>query len=104
MKKSELFALVLSIVSDVTEIPVESILSKSHKEDVVEARMLTLHFCRKSGLTPSSISELSGINYRCVNKFISKSNMLISNASGYPNNQLRFYCQTIESKLGLNAD
>ncbi len=104
MKKSELFALVLSTVSNVTEVSEEDILSKSHKEDLVEARMLVLYFCRKNGLTPAVISNLSGINYRCVNKFISKANMLISNNSRYPNNQIRFYCQSIESKLGAIGD
>ena len=47
MRKSELFALILSIVSDITEISKEDIMSKCHKEDVVEARLLVIYFCRK---------------------------------------------------------
>lgn len=100
MKKSELFALILSIVSDVTEISENDILSKSFKEDIVEARMLLIHFCYKEGLLPAKIAELSGFSHRCINKYISKANMVIPNGDEYINNQLKFYCETVVSKLG----
>lgn len=83
MKKSELFALILSIISDVTEISENDILSKSFKEDIVEARMLLIYFCHKEGLLPAKIAELSGLSHRCINKHISKANLLIPNGGGY---------------------
>lgn len=99
MRKSELFALILSIVSDITEISKEDIMSKCHKEDVVEARLLVIYFCRKEGLLPSRIAQLMGMSHRNVNRSLSAVNVLISN-SGYLNNQLKFYCETIKLRLG----
>lgn len=100
MRKSELFALILSIVSDVTEMPSESILSRSHREDVVEARMLLIYFCRKMGLLPSKIAELSGISTRNVNRLISKANVLIDSNSMRSSGQLEFYVSSVMTKLG----
>lgn len=82
MRKSELFALILSIVSDITEISKEDIMSKSHKEDVVEARLLVIYFCRKEGLLPSRIAQLMGMSHRNVNRSLSAVNVLISNGGG----------------------
>lgn len=95
-----MFALILSIVSDITEISKEDIMSKSHKEDVVEARLLVIYFCRKEGLLPSRIAQLMGMSHRNVNRSLSAVNVLISNGGGYLNNQLKFYCETIKLRLG----
>ena len=100
MKKSELFALILSIVSEVTEIPECDILSKSIKEDIVEARMLLIYFCHKEGLLPARIAELSNLSHRCINKYISKANVLISNGGGMLIISLNF----IAKQLRLNLE
>ena len=100
MKKSELFALILSIVSDVTEITAQEILSKSIAEEIVEARMLLIHFCFREGLMPSKIASLSGFSHRCINKYISKANSLISNGGGI----LIINLNSIAKRLRLNLE
>ena len=57
MKKSELFAEALRIVSEITEIEVDDILSGCRREEVVEARVLLMHVLSKADFTPTCIAQ-----------------------------------------------
>lgn len=70
MKKRELFDKILAIVEEETEISREEILSKSKKEEVVDARALLVFVLHSLGFYPIQISLLSGICQRCINPYI----------------------------------
>ena len=55
--KSELFAKILSSVSQVTELSEEQILSKTKTDDLVAARSLFVHYCVRLGLPSISIAD-----------------------------------------------
>lgn len=99
MKKSEVFARVLAAVSAITEIPSEDILSKSHREDVTDARMLLVYFCHEEGLYPIQIADLVGLSARQVNRLISagNTNALSCNRAS---SQRDVYAHELASKLG----
>ena len=61
MKKSEIFAKVVEIVSDCTEVSVEWIMSDRRQEDVVMARCLVIYYGRWFGLTVKHLQEY--LNY-----------------------------------------
>lgn len=58
MYKSELFQKILSLVSEVTEIPSIMILSKSKVIAVVDARSILVNILAEQGLYPVQIAEL----------------------------------------------
>lgn len=58
MKKSEILFDILEKVSDATEIKSSAILSKSKKEEFVDARIIVIYCCIKKGLKPVQIAEL----------------------------------------------
>lgn len=60
MRKSEIFSQVLSAVSAATEIDPAEIVSRSRKEEVVEARMLLVHCCIEKGMRPVQVASLMG--------------------------------------------
>lgn len=58
MKKSEVFSQVLSEVALATEIDPADILSKSRKEEIVEARLMLVYCCTEKGMRPVQIAAL----------------------------------------------
>lgn len=94
MKKSEIFARVLSAVSEITEILPEDILSKSHREDITDARTLLVYFCHAEGLYAIQIADFVGISPRQVNRLISAWN------TSRQSPQRDIYAHALASKLG----
>lgn len=67
MNKKEIFATIVCIVSDVTDISPEEILSSSHREDIVDARHLLVHFLHTyGGLYIAQIAPMTGFSTRHV--------------------------------------
>lgn len=58
--KSELFARIISIVSETTELPEEAILSQNKSEECVAARALFVHFCCTRGVPTCAIRDYLG--------------------------------------------
>lgn len=101
MKKSEIFALVLSSVSEVTELSSETILSKSHREDIAQARMLLVFFCYEKGLYPSQIAGFVGISRRQINRLICNASAVLATCTS-SRAQICFFADAIGTKLGHN--
>lgn len=72
MKKNELLQAVLASVEAETEISASVIISKSKKEEVVDARHIVVRMLSDFSLYPSQIAELMGISYRCVIKILNE--------------------------------
>ena len=64
--KTIIFNSILDAVSQVTEIPKESILSRSKQPDVVEARSLLFHYLYAEGFTRSQVARMTGHSRQCV--------------------------------------
>lgn len=64
--QKELFEGIISIVSDLTDISREEILSRSRRSDVIEARCLLVYLLKSQGIKPYKIALLLGIPERCV--------------------------------------
>lgn len=100
MRKSELFAHILGVVSEVTEVEPERILAKTKKEEVVDARMLLVYFCRKEGLYPTQIAEWVNVSVRHVNRLMSEVDERISVSGGI----LLANMQAIRTQLGRRRE
>lgn len=73
--KSEIFAQILSAVSEVTELSSEQILSKTKTDDLVAARSLFVHYAAKLGVPSISISRFLGRkNTHSVSSYLSDYN------------------------------
>lgn len=68
MRKSEIFAAILSDVSSETEIDIDLILSSERKEEVVDARYLVIYLLSKNGFYPRMIAERMRMSQRAVRK------------------------------------
>ena len=66
MKKSEIFAETLSIVSEATEIEVDDILSDCRREEVVEARALLVYVLSKADFKPACTAHYLECTKGCV--------------------------------------
>lgn len=60
MKKREILAEVVGAVTDATEIDSDVILSRSRKEEDVEARMILIYACSRRGVRPVQLARLIG--------------------------------------------
>lgn len=58
--KSELFAKILDIVAEATELSTDAILSQSKTEECVAARALFVHFCCVKGIPTCIIRDYLG--------------------------------------------
>ena len=67
----EIFARILKIVSEVTEVPPETIVSKDKHEETVDARYMLVYLLYKHGLYPSAIARYTGLSVRTVNTITS---------------------------------
>ena len=66
MRKSELFAEMLSDVSNETEIPSSLITSPSKRDEVLDARSILIHFMSLAGFYNSEISRYVHVCERAV--------------------------------------
>lgn len=66
MNKSEIFALVLGMVSEETEINAAGILSTCKSREVVDARHLLVVLLYEAGMYPVQIAAMSGMSSRSV--------------------------------------
>ena len=71
MRKSEIFAAILSDVSSEVEIDSDRILSSERKEEVVDARYLVIFLLLGNGFYPAMIAEKMGLTQRAVRSAIS---------------------------------
>jgi len=71
MCKSKIFAELLEIVSNETEVSREKILSDSKEIEVVDARSILIHLLYKEGLYPSEIASFINKTKRSVNQNLS---------------------------------
>lgn len=55
--KTELFAKIMAVVSEITEVSKEEILSQSKTEECVAARALFVHFCCTKGVPTCAIRD-----------------------------------------------
>lgn len=67
----ELFARILKIVSEVTEVPPGTIVSKDKHEETVDARYLLVYLLYRHGLYPSAIARYTELSVRTVNTIAS---------------------------------
>lgn len=55
--KSKIFDCILDTVSEISEVSREEILGKVRTSDVIEARCLVMHFCKKYGLSDKFLQQ-----------------------------------------------
>ena len=67
MCKSEIFAEILSLVEEETEVSQERILSKDRDAETVDARSMLAVLLFENGFSPASIAGLIRKSHRCVN-------------------------------------
>lgn len=70
MCKSKIFAEILRIVSEETEVPADCILSSKKDEDTVDARYILVYFLSKNGISHASIAKFINKDIRTVNNII----------------------------------
>ena len=69
--KSELFANVLDVVAEVTELSKEQILSKCKTDELVAARSLFVHHCIGLGVPSISVARFLGrTGTHCVGRYL----------------------------------
>lgn len=71
MGKKEIFAKKLTSVSYITEVEENEIMSKSRKEDIVDARCLLVYLLYEEGIYPCHIAEMINCSKRNINSIIS---------------------------------
>lgn len=93
MRKSEIFAAILSDVSSEVEIDSDRILSSERKEEVVDARYLVIFLLLGNGFYPAMIAERMGLSARAVRSAISGFEARLANSAG-----LRLVCERLSRK------
>lgn len=58
MKKNEIFNVVLSSVSEQSDVPVEDILSSKKTQEIVDARTIAVHCCKVLGMPTCLIQKM----------------------------------------------
>lgn len=99
MNKLEILAEVLENVSNVTEVPVVDILSRSRREEDVTARILMIYCLIKKGLLPTQVAELIGHTTHNIYRSLRIAEDRYRLCMGF-----RFDCDLICSQLGINCD
>lgn len=96
MKKSEIFAGILSEVSKETEIDSDRILSSERTEEVVDARYLVISMLSYSGFYPQMIADRMGMTPRAVRRAMSEFNSRLSGSPG-----LRLVYERVSKKVKI---
>lgn len=99
MKKSEILFEVLGQVSDATEIESDVILSKSRKEEHVEARLIAIYCCIRKGLKPVQVAGLMRQTPHNIYRSLSGAKDRYSYSSSF-----RLDCDIVCKQLGLTCD
>lgn len=99
MKKSEILFEVLEKVKDATEVEPVTILSRSRKEEHVEARMLAVYCCIRKGLRPMQVAELMSQTPHNIYRTLNGVKDRYSFSSSF-----RYDCDYICKQLGLTCD
>ena len=69
--KSELFAQILNAVSQITELTPDQILSKTKTDDLVAARSLFVHHCKRRGMPSIEIAQfIQRARTNSVNRYL----------------------------------
>jgi len=94
--KSQLLNGILAVVSSVSEIPADEILSHTKRNDVVDARCLFVHFAiRKYGFKAATIAQFLDRKRLCsVNDCLRNHDLFLSQSVSY-----RLMCNEIDRKL-----
>lgn len=66
MNKREIFARILNVVSEETEIPASCILSGDKTREVVDARHMLANVLYENGFYPSQIAAMTGKTKRAI--------------------------------------
>lgn len=97
MCKSEIFAEILKIVSQETEIPTERILSSDKDTETVDARYLIVHILSEMGFYPAQTSIHLHKTKRTINYIISNFHERLDSGK-----MMRIYLENIKKQLGNN--
>lgn len=99
MKKKEIFSSIMSEIANATDIDPAEMVSRSRKEEVVEARMMLVYCCSRRGLRPAQIATLLGHTphniYRCLRSVADRYRYSTS---------FRYDCDFVCKNLGINID
>lgn len=95
MCKSEIFATILQIVSQETEIPPEQILSRKKDEETVDARYLLVYLLTRNGFCSSRVAS-------CIRKDIRTVNLILTRFEARKSNRKYFgiLLDNIKKQLG----
>lgn len=96
MCKSEIFAEIISLVEEETEVPREQILSDNKEMEVVDARYILVYLLHERGLYPSTISKLIHKSKRSVSYIITNFDDRAKNGK-----ILRIQLNEIRNKIGI---
>lgn len=67
--KKKLFETILEVVHEVTEVAIEDILSKRKEDEIMEAKVLLVWFCKLNGMHANDIAKFMGLkSEESVNK------------------------------------
>jgi hypothetical protein len=97
MYKEQIFNEVISAVVEASEVEKEKILSGCKEEEVVDARSLLIKLMNDKGLYPVQISKMTGLNIRCVTKFL-----LSFNERKNSRKILRINYDKLQNQLGVS--
>lgn len=97
MCKSEIFAEILEIVSQETEISVERILSSDKDTETVDARYLLVHILSEMGFYPVQTSIHLHKTKRTINYIISNFKERLDSGK-----MMRIYLENIKKQIGNN--
>lgn len=95
MCKSEIFAAILNIISEETELEKELILSDSKEVEIVDARYLFVHFLSLNGFYPSQIAARLMKTKRAINYMLSNFDARLETGK-----MIRINYDNIKNRLG----
>ena len=67
MKRTEYFSKVIKVVTELTDVTEEQIISKSRIPEVVDARWMVIYFLKRNHFSTRQISELLNHPQRTIN-------------------------------------
>lgn len=95
MCKKDYLEKIISIISELTEIDREQLLSRSRRTDVMEARYLLVYLLKSIGVRPYKIASFLGIPERSIYYYITA----FSLHSEQDGSMLRSWLDTAKSRL-----
>lgn len=96
MSKLEIYSSLLSIVSEVTEVPASEIVSGCRREEVVDARFILARCLSLEGFYPSQIAVLMGQTTRNVNRALAQLDYRLMTSFSLRNN-----LEAVRKKAGM---